>query len=171
MKTQSNSDHLSSEHCFSLFSELLHNQISSIKETTEYLNSIKSAIENNQLEPLQDLIKQNSIPLNTIEEQENALFSLTESSGFERNRDGLAQCIAKYDNQDKTLQSMQIELRQALKKLNTATKVNDHLIIKNKERVHKSLMLLTGNGNTSNQTYSDDGVKHAHSVKRPLAVA
>jgi len=157
--------------CFSLFKGLLIKQIDSIQIATVYLNNIKTSIEANDLESLQLLIKHNEIPLSQIEDQETERFSLVERCGYEKNKSGFKQCIESFDDDSKTLGSLQISLSKVMDELQTATTVSDLLITKNKNRVKQSLSILTGTTLQKDQTYSSTGKANQDGLTRDLAIA
>lgn len=159
------------QECYSSLYELLTQQIASIKVATTYLNDIKNSIESNDIESLQHLIKHNEIPLNKIEEQETARFSLIESCGFEKNKTGFERCVKACDDSNKSLSDIYSQLNHSLDELQKATEVSGLLVSKNKERVQKSLNILTGNSIKKDPTYSSQGTTNNDSLTRPLAIA
>ncbi|MBL7005278.1 MAG: flagellar protein FlgN [Gammaproteobacteria bacterium] len=162
---------LNQQHCFKQFKLLLTTQIDSLVSTTNYLLEIKTSIQNNDLEALQQLIKSNNIPLAKIERLENERLTLTQKCGFKADKSGFKECIIANDNQQKTLDSLQAELFNVMQELKKATEVNHLLVSQNKNRIDKSLSILTGISQTSNQTYSVSGIKEEGKHSRPLAVA
>jgi len=156
---------------YTVMSDLLFKQIKSISKATNYLNEIKTAIESNDLESLKDLIQHNDIPLAQIEEQEKSRFAFIHQYGFENTQQGFTQCIDTFDNADKNLSTLQSQLNDALSELQTATKVSDLLITKNKQRVKQALSILTGTSLQKDHTYSATGSKKEDSLTRPLAIA
>jgi len=159
------------QECYTLLNELLEKQISSLTIATRYLNDIKDAIESNNLESLQQLIKHNNIPLSQIEELENSRFSLIESCGFEKNKQGFKKCLKACDDTQGTLNILHKKLNSALVELEKATKVSDLLVLQNKQRVKKSLDILTGSTIKKDHTYSSQGTTNQDSLTRPLAIA
>ncbi len=159
------------QECYSLLSELLTKQISSLDIATSYLNDIKNSIESGDFDSLKNLIQHNKIPLSQIEEQETARFSLIESCGFEKNNQGFERCVKACDDGTGTIKELYTQLQASLDSLQKATEVSGLLVSKNKDRVKKSLNILTGNSIKKDPTYSSQGTTNQDSLTRPIAVA
>lgn len=154
-----------------LLSDLLIKQTEAINKACVYLNDLKKSIEANDLETLKHLIQHNDIPLSQIEEYEKSRFSLIHQYGFDKSAEGFKKCVAAFDDDKKSLGHLLTQLHDAMSELQTATKVSDLLVTKNKQRVKQALSILTGTSLIKDHTYSASGNKKADSLTRPLAIA
>ncbi len=135
-----------------------------IDNATGYLDEIKQAFVENRLQELQDLLAEPRFDLAEIESLEQERHRLLTEFGFK-------QCIEWCDDPDRKLSSLYLELIDKLKSLQQAIQVNNLLFSKGKDRVRRSIGVLTGVAASSCKTYSSSGQTIDSARRRNLAIA
>jgi flagellar biosynthesis/type III secretory pathway chaperone len=158
-------------HCFQKMTALLSQQTDEIEGINAYLGDIKNAIAANEIETLNTLLTQQQLPMEDIINLENQRHQLLAAYGYELTLQGLEKCIGECDTNGRLEEQYQ-SFQQALLQLQRSIQVNSLLIDKNKNRIHKSLKLLTGQQNSDNsKTYASNGRTSGYSNKRSIAQA
>jgi len=159
------------QQCFQKLNALLSQQTDELDDINSYLDEIKNTIAANDIESLNTLLAQQRLPAEDINNMENQRHQLLDDHGFEFTQEGLEKCISECDKNSLLAEKYEI-LQQALSRLQRSIQVNSLLIHKNKNRIRKSLHLLTGQQNSDNaKTYASNGQTSAYSSKRSLAQA
>lgn len=159
------------QQCFQKLNALLSQQTDEIDGINSYLDEIKNAIAANEIESLNTLLTQQRLPTEDINNLESQRHQLLDVYGFEFTQEGLEKCISECDKNGLLTERYEL-FQQALSRLQRSIQVNSLLINKNKNRIRKSLNLLTGQQNSDNaKTYSSNGQASGYSSKRSLAQA
>lgn len=159
------------EECFQKLTALLFKQADEIKGINAYFDDIKNAIATNEIEALNTLLTKQQLPIEDISNLETQRNQLLAAYGCELTQQGLEQCIDECDTNGSLEKQYQL-FQKALLHLQRSIQVNSLLIDKNKNRIHKSLKLLTGQQNSDNsKTYASNGQTSSHSNKRSIAQA
>jgi flagellar biosynthesis/type III secretory pathway chaperone len=163
---------MNSESCREQLIELLEEHNDRINRATEYLANIKQAIAENRLENLQDSLSNPDFAVDDIERLEQQRYQLLSSYGFSQDSDGFEKCMAWCDDEQKQISGLYQQLIQSLVQLQHAIQVNSLLVTRGRDRVKRSLGILTGLGAASNyKTYSSDGKTLSTPGRRDIAIA
>ena len=163
---------MNNESCREQLIELLEEHNERINRATEYLANIKQAIAENRLENLQDSLSNPDFAVDDIERLEQQRYQLLSNYGFSQDSDGFEKCMAWCDDEQKQISGLYQQLIQSLVQLQHAIRINSLLISKGRDRVKRSLGILTGLGAASNyKTYSSDGKTLSTPGRRDIAIA
>ena len=163
---------MNSRQCREQLVELLQAHNTRITGATEYLASIKLAIAENRLEDLQNSLSNPEFAIDDIEQLEQQRYQLLSDYGFDQDSEGFEKCMNWCDNEQKQVAGLYQQLIQGLVQLQHSIQVNSLLINKGRDRVRRSLGILTGLGATGNcKTYSSDGKALNTSGQRDIAIA
>jgi flagellar biosynthesis/type III secretory pathway chaperone len=163
---------MNSESCREQLIELLEEHNDRINRATEYLANIKQAIAENRLENLQDSLSNPDFAVDDIERLEQQRYQLLSNYGFSQDSDGFEKCMAWCDDEQKQISGLYQQLIQSLVQLQHAIQVNSLLVTRGRDRVKRSLGILTGLGAASNyKTYSSDGKTLSTPGRRDIAIA
>jgi flagellar biosynthesis/type III secretory pathway chaperone len=163
---------MNSESCHEQLIELLEEHNDRINRATEYLANIKQAIAENRLENLQDSLSNPDFAVDDIERLEQQRYQLLSNYGFSQDSDGFEKCMAWCDDEQKQISGLYQQLIQSLVQLQHAIQVNSLLVTRGRDRVKRSLGILTGLGAASNyKTYSSDGKTLSTPGRRDIAIA
>lgn len=158
--------------CRNRLIELLETQNSRIDRANDYLDSIKQAIMENQLDNLQQTLNSPDLAISDIEQLEQQRYQLLSSFGFDGDGDGFTKCMVWCDDEKGQVDTLYQQLIQSLLKLQHAIQINSLLITKGRDRVRRSLGILTGLGaGGSCKTYSSNGKTNDPSGRRDIAIA
>lgn len=161
---------MNSQQCREQLTALLEEHIQRIADASEYLAGIKQAIAENQLESLQDSLAKPAFAVDDIEQLEQQRYQLLSNYGFSQDADGFEKCVAWCD-EDQQVSELYQQLIQNLVQLQHSIQVHSLLVNRGRDRVRRSLGILTGLGTTaSGETYSSDG-KLDSSDPRNIAIA
>lgn len=159
------------QQCHDALKDLLDRQTAELNVLNGYLDEIKTAIGEGDLEVLNNLVTQDSLPIAEIDDLESQRDRLLEVYGFDSGREALQKCIDWCDS-DEVIERQYKKFRQALLDLQRAIQLNSLILNKGQQRVRQGLHLLTGQTGTENaKTYSSDGKTRENNNQRHLAQA
>jgi len=163
---------MSSTQCRAQLSELMETHISRISRANDYLAEIKKAIAENQLETLQQSLAQPDFSVEDIERLEQQRYQLLSSYGFAKDSDGFQKCVNWCDDEQAQIAELYQQLIQGLVQLQHSIQVNSLLVTRGRDRVKRSIGILTGLGTTGNcKTYSSEGKALDPNGQRNIAIA
>ena len=139
---------MSSTQCRAQLSELLETHISRIARANAYLAEIKKAIAENQLDALQQSLSQPDFSVEDIERLEQQRYQLLASYGFTRDSGGFRKCVEWCDDERKHVSELYLQLIKGLEQLQHSSQINSLLVTRGRDRVKRSLGILTGLGAT-----------------------
>lgn len=161
---------MSNRQCREQLTALLEEHIQRIAAASEYLAGIKQAIAENHLESLQDSLTKPAFAVDDIEQLEQQRYQLLSNYGFSQDADGFEKCMAWCDK-DQQVSELYQQLIQNLVRLQHSIQVHSLLVNRGRDRIRRSLGILTGIGTTgTGKTYSSDG-KLDSSDPRNIAIA
>lgn len=159
------------QQCHDLLKDLLGRQTVELDALNGYLDEIKTAIGESDIEALNNLVTQNRLPIAKIEDLESQRNRLLEVYGFDSGREAFQKCIDWCDS-DEVIERQYEKFRQALLSLQRSIQLNSLILYKGQQRVRQGLHLLTGQPGTENaKTYSSDGRTRVNNNQRHLAQA
>ncbi|MDH3634287.1 MAG: flagellar protein FlgN [Gammaproteobacteria bacterium] len=162
---------MNNQQCREQLTALLEEHNQRITSASEYLAGIRQAIAENQLESLQDSLAKPEFVVDDIEQLEQQRYQLLSNYGFSQDADGFEKCMAWCDDGNQQVSALYQQLIQNLVRLQHSTQVNSLLVNRGRDRVRRSLGILTGLGTTGTcKTYSSDG-KLGSSDPRDIAIA
>ncbi len=163
---------MNSQSCREQLIELLEAHNARISRATEYLANIKQAIAENRLENLQDSLSNPDFAVDDIERLEQQRYQLLADYGFSQDSDGFEKCMTWCDDEQNRVSGLYQQLIQSLVQLQHAIQINSLLVSRGRDRVKRSLGILTGLGASSNcKTYSSDGKTLSTPGRRDIAIA
>ena len=163
---------MNSSACRECLTELLQAQNARISSANAFLLTIKNAIADNQLETLQQSLANPELAVDDIEQLEQQRHQLQSTYGFSENSAGFEKCVAWCDNPQGQVAKLYQQLIQGLEQLQHSIQINNLLIIKGRDRVRRSLGVLTGVGTAGNcKTYSSNGKALSPADQRDIAIA
>ena len=163
---------MNSTQCHAQLSELLETHISRITRANDYLVEIKKAITENQLDRLQKSLSQPDFSVEDIERLEQQRYQLLSSYGFTEDSDGFQQCVNWCDDEQTQVTELYQQLIQGLVQLQHSIQINSLLVTRGRDRVKRSLGILTGLGTAGNcKTYSSEGKTLDPTGQRDIAIA
>ena len=158
--------------CREQLTELLQAHNTRISSANAFLLTIKNAIADNQLETLQQSLANAELGVDDIEQLEQQRYQLLSTYGFSENSDGFEKCVAWCDNSQGDVAELYQQLIQGLVQLQHSIQINNLLVIKGRDRVRRSLGVLTGVGTAGNcKTYSSNGKALSPADQRNIAIA
>lgn len=159
------------QQCHDGLKDLLVRQTNEIDALNDYLDEIKTAIGEGDIEALNNLVTQNRLPIAEIDDLESQRDRLLEVYGFDSGREALQKCIAWCDSNEVIERQYEV-FRQALLSLQRAIQLNSLILNKGQQRVSQGLHLLTGQTGSENaKTYSSNGKTNENNNQRHLAQA
>lgn len=151
---------------------LLQAQTTKVGIANEYLVNIKNAIAQNRIDALATTLENPTLPIDDIEQLEQQRYQLQHEFGFEKTHAGLEQCIDWCDSSDEQVSRLYQQLVQSLMTLQHSIQLNHLLVNKGKDRIRRSIGILTGLGQTDQvNTYTSRGEAGAGIGRRDIAVA
>lgn len=163
---------MNSSQCREQLGELLETHISRIIRANDYLIEIKKAIAGNQLDTLQQSLSQPDFSVEDIERLEQQRYQLLSSFGFTKDSDGFQQCVNWCDDEQAHVAELYQQLIQELVQLQHSIQINSLLVTRGRDRVKRSLGILTGLGTAGNcKTYSSEGKALDPNGQRNIAIA
>lgn len=157
--------------CRARLQELLQVHIGHIARANEYLSKIRSAIAENDLAAVQLSLEAPDASIAAIEELEQDRRQTLGEFGFDGDNAGFEQCVRWCDNDSHQLHDLFSELITELEKLQHSIQVNNLLVNKGRNRVRRSLGILTGLGHSAGNTYDRKGEKLETEGCRNIAIA
>ncbi len=159
------------QQCHDALKDLLNRQTVELDALNGYLDEIKTAIGESDIEALNNLVIQDRLPIAEIDDLESQRNGLLEVYGFDSGREALQKCIAWCDSGE-VIERQYEKFQQALLCLQRGIQLNSLILNKNQQRVRQGLHLLTGQTGTENaKTYSSDGKTRENNNQRHLAQA
>ena len=162
---------MSKSTCRSRLNDLLQAHIGHIAEANQYLLSIRNAIAQNDLGAMQLNLENPDASIAAIERLENDRHELLVEFGFAGDHAGFEQCVHWCDDDSHQLDDLFSRLITELEELQRSIQVNNLLVNKGKERVKRSIGILTGLGHSTGNTYDHKGEKLEPSGRRNIAIA
>lgn len=152
--------------------DLVEAHILKITVANEYLVNIRRAITENQLENLSKSLADPPLPVDDIESLERQRHLLLIEYGFSADYAGFEECVGWCDNDTGQVSDLYQLLVQALLELQHSIQINSLLVSKGRDRVRRSIGILTGLGNDANhKTYSSNGKTEQQLGQRNIAIA
>ena len=155
------------QQCHVELSSLFETQTSELQAVNSYLIKIKNAIAENDVEALNNLVDEQTLPIREIDLLQAKQRQLMSSYNFQPTREGLEKCIEWCDKENtisKQYQTFKVEME----KLQLSLQVSDMLINKGQNRVRQSLHLLTGQ-TVNTRTYTSTGHSQESTEGRSIA--
>ncbi len=163
---------MSSIQCREQLIALLESHNVRITSAIDYLDSIKQAIAESSLENLQQSLSNPDSALVDIERVEQQRHQLLSTYGFSQDSEGFEKCMAWCDNEQQQVYELYQQLVQSLVQLQHSIQINSLLVNRGRDRVRRSLGILTGHGAAGNcKTYSSDGKTLSPTGQRDIATA
>ncbi len=163
---------MNSRQCGQHLIELLEAHNARIDVAIEYLDDIKTAIAENRLDNLQQSLDSPELAVDDIEQLERQRHELLTRYGFNRDGGGFEKCVRWCDNEQKQVSKLYQQLIQGLVQLQHSIQINNLLVSKGRDRVRRSLGILTGLNTAGNcKIYSNKGKTLSPSDQRNIAVA
>lgn len=163
---------MNNQECREQLTALLEEHNQRITRASEYLTSIKQAIAENRLDSLQQSLSQPDFAIEEIEQLEQQRYQLLSNHGFSQDAEGFEKCMAWCDDEQKKVYSLYRQLIQGLVQLQHSIQVNSLLVNRGRDRVRRSLGILTGLGAAGGyKTYSSDGKAQDTRGRRDIAIA
>lgn len=158
--------------CREQLTELLRAHIARIDQANAYLAEIKQAIAENQVDQLQQSLTNPRFSVTEIEALEQQRLEVLSNHGFDRDSAGFEACLKWCDDDAGTIEALYQQLVKNLLRLQQSIQLNNLLVSKGKERLRRSIGILTGLSNSSNcKTYSSKGEAKNTLDQRNIAVA
>ncbi len=163
---------MSAAACREALSALLASHVAQIDAANVYLQGIRQAIASNEPENLQRSLERPEFDVDAIEGLEAERHRVLEAHGFSADFAGFEQCIDWCDDAAGGLAELYRQLVQGLIALQHSIQLNQLLVDRGKDRVRRSLCLLSGLGNAAQcKTYGSDGKAEPASGRRDIAIA
>ena len=158
--------------CRQALNRLLHAQQQRVGDASSYLQQVKQAVAEDNLDELQKLLAQPGFSLGEIESIEAERRKLLQRFGFTTDAEGFERCIDWCDDSDLSLATQNRLLRTELLELQRQIQLSQLLVNKGQDRVRRSLGILTGI-DTGNQgkTYDSAGKAALPPGRRNIAIA
>ena len=158
--------------CRQILDRLLQSQQQRVADTRDYLQQVRQAVAEDDLETLQTLLERPGIALAEIESIEAERQQLLQRFGFGTDAEGFERCLGWCDDADASLASRNQALRQELIELQRQLQLNQLLVNKGQDRVRRSLGILTGMDTaTQGKTYDSAGKAALPRGRRDIAIA
>ena len=157
--------------CRTRLRDLLEAHVGLIADANRYLGQIKSAIAQNDVEVLRHNLTTPDASIAAIEQLEPERRQLLVEFGFSGDCAGLEACVNWCDDESRHLGDLFSRLVGELEELQRAIQVNNLLINKGKDRIRRSIGILTGLGSAADNTYGRQGQKLEDSGRRNIAIA
>lgn len=162
---------MNSKACHHNLSLLLRSHLERIGRANDYLAGMRQAIADNDLARLQQLIAAPDFSVDEIEQLERQRHKVLADFGFAPDRAGFEQCLGWCDNDAGELSALYRRLIETLEQLQRSIQLNRLIVNRGKERVRRSIGILTGLGNAgSGKTYNSSGKAQDSSGPRDIAV-
>lgn len=163
---------MNSQQCCERLVELLEAHNSRISRAVQYLAEIKLAMAENDLENLQQSLSNPDFAVADIERLEQQRYQLLASYGFSEDSDGFEKCVSWCDNKQGQVAELYQQLIQGLVQLQHSIQINSLLVTKGRDRVRRSLGILTGQPVSGNcKTYRSNGKADSPEGRRNIAIA
>jgi len=144
-------------------------QIDKLSAITQYLLSIKTAIAENNINNLKQLILEEKLTLDEVEHLENERTAIFKKYNLSTDKNDILENIQIIDKNG-SLPRLWQQLKTVMDDLEKAMEISKILLSHGQTRVRQSLSLLTGRPQVS-KTYSSEGKESEYSAKRSIAVA
>jgi len=161
-----------STQCRTQLTVLLEAHTARISAANEYLLKIKNAIAENKLETLEQTLTSSELPFSDIEKLEQQRHQLLTEYGFSKDSDGFKKCVDWCDGGAGQVSNLYKMLIQCLVELQNSIQINSLLVSKGRDRVRRSIGILTGSGRAASyRTYTSNGKAEQRIGQRDIAVA
>ena len=152
--------------------ELMRAHIVRIDQARAYLTEIKQAIAENRVEQLQQSLANPQFSLSEIEQLEQQRLELLSQHGFDRDHSGFEACLKWCDDSDGTVNALYQQLVASLVQLQQSIQLNHLLVNKGKERLRRSIGILTGLSHSNScKIYGSNGEAQNTLGQRNIAIA
>ncbi len=163
---------MSASACREALGALLARHVTQIDAANGYLQAVKRAIADSDIDTLQRSLESPEFDVGAIEELEAERHRLLESHGFTADFAGFERCIEWCDDTTGGLAELYRQLVEGLVALQHSIQLNQLLINRGKDRVRRSLCLLGGLGGAGQyKTYDSDGKAELPAGRRNIAIA
>ena len=163
---------MNNQQCREQLTALLEEHNQRITRASEYLAGIKQAIAENRLESLQNSLSKPDFAVDEIEQLEQQRYQLLSNYGFDQDAEGFNKCMTWCDDEQQQVARLYRQLEENLVQLQHSIQINSLLVNRGRDRVRRSLGILTGIGAAGNcKTYSSDGKALSASDQRDIAIA
>lgn len=163
---------MSAVDCREAMGALLARHVAQIDAANAYLQEVKRAVAESDLESLQRSLEQPDFDVNAIERLEGERHRLLQSQGFTADFAGFERCIAWCDDDAGSLAELYRQLVQGLVALQHSIQLNQLLVDRGRDRVRRSLCLLGGIAGAGQcKTYGSDGKAEQSAGRRDIAIA
>lgn len=143
-----------------------------INAAYDYLLSIRKAISENRLETLHQTLANPQLPVDEIEALEKQRHQIFDEYGFTSDQAGFEECVSWCDDESGRVSDLYRLLVQNLLELQHALQVNSLLVSKGKDRIRRSIGILTGVGRGNDHLgYSSKGESIQQMGTRDIATA
>ena len=151
---------------------LLQSHNSKINAANDYLLAIRKSISENSLDTLYQSLADPQLPVDEIQALEQQRHQLLEEYGFASDHAGFEECVAWCDDESGRVSDLYQLLVKNLLELQHVLQVNSLLVSKGKDRIRRSIGILTGVGKGSDlRGYSSKGESIQQIGSRDIAVA
>lgn len=158
--------------CRQRLTDLLSAHNTRIGAANDYLLSIRNAIAANDLEKLRERLSHPEFEIDAIEQIEQQRHEVLAAFKFDQDSKGFEACIAWCDDEAGQLAALYAQLVENLVQLQHAIQLNNLLINKGRDRLRRSIGILTGLGAGANhKTYSSSGQTEQSLGRRDIAIA
>ena len=152
--------------------ELMRAHIVRIDQARAYLAEIKQAIAENRVEQLQQSLANPQFSVSEIEQLEQQRLELLSQHGFDPDHNGFEACLKWCDDSAGAVDALYRQLVASLVQLQQSIQLNHLLVNKGKERLRRSIGILTGLGQSNNcKTYGSNGEAQNTLGQRNIAIA
>ncbi len=163
---------MNAQRCRNSLIELLRAHIEHICQANDYLLGIKNAVAENRMDELQQSLADPYVAIEAIERLEQQRHRLLESHGFDSDDAGFDKCINWCDDEQGRLSELYRQLIADLVQLQRSIQINSLLIDKGRDRVRRSIGILTGLGRGGSvKTYGSNGKTVDPAGQRDIAIA
>ncbi len=163
---------MSAVDCREAMGALLASHVAQIDAANAYLQEVKRAVAESDLESLQRSLEQPDFDVDAIERLEGERHRLLQSQGFTADFAGFERCIAWCDDAAGSLAELYRQLVQGLVALQHSIQLNQLLVDRGRDRVRRSLCLLGGIAGAGQcKTYGSDGKAEQSAGRRDIAIA
>ena len=159
------------ENCRDRLSELLGLQRERVAAASDFLRAFKDAIAQNDLDAMQGRLQAPAFSIEDIEQIERQRHELLDEFGFGRDAAGMESCL-EFCDADGRVERLYQSLTADLVELQREIQLNRLLVERGRERVRRSIGVLTGLGSgAQDKTYGSSGKAELPRGRRDIAIA
>ena len=162
---------MSKADCRARLQDLLEVHVSLIADANQYLAQVKNAIAQNNVEVLRQSLNTPDASIAAIEQLEPDRRQLLVEFGFNGDCAGLEACVQWCDDESQHLRDLFSRMVNGLEELQRSIQVNNLLVNKGKDRIRRSIGILTGLSESTDDIYGRQGQKLEHTGRRDIAIA